>query len=63
MPNDQYKWITYYNPRNGQIRIKACEKCGIARGLQLAEKSCRQTMSSENKMKSAGWQTVPAAAQ
>ncbi len=57
MGKQNHHFITFYNPRNGRVTIQACAYCGIAKGLELATKVCRNMPMSENKMYKAGWQT------
>ena len=52
-----HHFIKFYNPRNGRVIIQACAKCGIAKGLELGAKVCREIPVQENKMFKAGWQT------
>ena len=55
MAKRPHKFITYYNPRNGRVSIQACEKCGLAKGLELAQKHCDLSGTRANKMHLAGW--------
>jgi len=50
-----HNFITYYNPRNGRVSIQACEKCGLAKGLELAQRHCDRSGAKVNKMHLAGW--------
>lgn len=57
MGKQNHNFISFYNPRNGRVSIKACAKCGVAKGLELSAKVCREMPMAENKMLKAGWQT------
>lgn len=62
MGKHEHNWVTFYNPRNGRVRIQACANCGLAKGLEVAVKQCKTTRGQEHKMLAAGWQELPAVA-
>ncbi len=35
-----HNWITYVNPRNGKVRVKACSLCGIMNMPLTANSEC-----------------------
>ena len=56
MGKQQHNFVTFTNPRNGKVRIKACASCGLAKGLEVAVRHCNATATHEHKMLAAGWQ-------
>ena len=56
-----HKWITFYNPRNGRVRIQACAHCGIAKGLEVGVHGCLEVPPARNRMRVSGWQELKTA--
>ena len=55
MGKQQHDWVTFYNPRNGRVRIKACDRCGLAKGLETPRSKCKDVSLVDHKMRKAGW--------
>ena len=52
MSNNKHQWIQFANPRNGLIKIEACELCGIAKSMIYSSHQCTK----ENKStRLSGW--------
>ena len=40
MSNNKHQWKQFANPRNGLIKIEACEVCGIAKSMVSNTSKC-----------------------
>jgi len=38
--NQAHDWTIYVNPRNRKVRLNACARCGVIKGLASNEKYC-----------------------
>jgi len=54
MSKAKHDWVTFKNPRNGKIRIQACIKCGVAKGL-VQSLHCVAVPNRDNPMRLLGW--------
>ena len=54
-----HQWSTFYNPRNGRVRIQACAKCGIAKPLAAGRHDCVSVPAEHNRLVNLGWKVLP----
>jgi len=47
---NQHTWITYLNPRNKKIRLDACSRCGVLKGISAQTQSCNDKTNRISKM-------------
>ena len=40
VPNQAHDWTIYVNPRNRKVRLNACARCGVLKGLASDENYC-----------------------
>lgn len=58
-----HQWQIFTNPRNGKIRVEACEVCGCLRSAQTLKTNCNvMDETTNNKMLELGWTTNRSAA-
>ena len=59
MINEKHIWVTFYNPRNGRVRINACAKCGVAKDPRAHLVTCEVKEIEHHGMKKMGWEELP----
>ena len=52
MSNNKHQWKQFANPRNGLIKIEACEVCGIAKSMVSNASKCSKE---KKNMRLKGW--------
>jgi len=62
MRKKNHEWVVFRNPRNGMVRVQACLKCGVAKGLVMNKLHCIEVGKNEHRMRLSGWSPVQAAA-
>ncbi len=40
MSDNKHQWKQFSSPRNGRIKVEACEVCGIAKGMVHSSYKC-----------------------
>ena len=59
MINEKHIWVTFYNPRNGRVRISACTKCGVAKDPRAHLVECEVKTIESHGMRKMGWEELP----
>jgi len=62
MVGDKHNWVTFKNPRNGKVRLRACERCGLVEDSVSRVMACELVPESQHRMKKMGWKILKKAA-
>ncbi len=54
----KHKWVTFGNPRNGKVRLRACERCGIVDDRVSSALVCEVVPDAQHGMKKMGWKIL-----
>ena len=62
MVRKKHNWVTFGNPRNGKVRLRACERCGMVEDRVSIAMVCEVVSDAQHGMKKMGWKIVDKAA-
>jgi hypothetical protein len=58
MVGKKHSWVTFVNPRNGKVRLRACERCGMLKDNVSKSMSCELVADSKHAMKRTHWKIL-----
>ena len=54
----KHNWVTFRNPRNGKVCVRACERCGMVKDRLSSIVACELVPETKHQMKKMGWKIL-----